>query len=259
MSLGKLFCLALVFFLPSGLLSAAQEKTKLAEGEYAITNGKPESIRKALDHWVLWKLMDGNLQVETHVDEPAGNLVQQFLYSPDLKPIGYSMSAFIAGENGEKDQMLSLSCQLLPKLIRCNEEMQGQEEDKDAFELSMKESEYAFLPGEFYALDFSWFFVSLIQNQRENIERTVYSLGETDAGRGKIELDETAKIQWIGANNVTVMGKSVLANKYQLMDFWVWTAPSNGMVIAVQPMDGKGRWELAKFKSYSSTFLPELQ
>src|SRR5215471_11794529 len=90
-----LSCFALIFFVAAGGL--AQEKTKLAEGEYAITNGKPGNIGKALDHWVLWKLKDNNLQVETHLDMPAGNAVQEFLFTPDLKPIGYSMYLFTKG------------------------------------------------------------------------------------------------------------------------------------------------------------------
>jgi hypothetical protein len=137
--------------------------------------------------------------------------------------------------------------------------MAGQEERKDTFELSIKEPEYAFLPGEFYLLDFSWFFVSLIQNQRENCERAVYSLAEDDSGKPKLEMDDIAKIHWLGPEIVTVMGKTVQANKYELLDFTVWTAPSNGMMLAIESTDGHGRWELTKFKSYSSAFLPELR
>jgi hypothetical protein len=262
MTLSKLAfsCMAFAFLVAAACPCLAQEKTKLAEGEYAITNGKPGNIGKALDHWVLWKLKDQNLQVESRLDMPAGKAVQEFLFTPDLKPIGYSVSLYTKGGPGEKDQRLFLSCQLLPKLIKCKEEMRGQEEDNDAFELSVKESPYAFLPGKFYALDFSWFFVELIQNQRGDIERPVYALAETDSGKGKIELDETEKIHWIGGETVTVMGKSVPANKYELKDtFRMWTVASNGMVLVVEPTDGEGRWELTKFKSYSSTFMPELQ
>jgi hypothetical protein len=128
-------------FLANGRPSLAQEKTKLAEGEYTITTGKPQSVGKALDHWTIWKVKDHNLQVQTRLEGPGGNARQEFLFTPDLKSLGYSVYLFEKGEAGEKDHRLSLSCQLLPERIKCKEEMRGQEELKDAFELSVNESQ----------------------------------------------------------------------------------------------------------------------
>lgn len=237
----------------------AQEKVKLAEGEYTVSkSGKPEMIGRTFDRWVLWRLKDKNVQAQIELEDVGGRLVQEFRFTPDFKPIGYALSASMKPDKkaGDEGNRFSLSCKLMPQFIQCGEELNGK---KDACELSVKESQYVFMPGEFYGIDLSWFFVSVIQNESRDIERASYVLGESGSGQPVIEPDEPLKIHFAGPDSVVIMGKTILANRYELEDFKVWVLPSNGMVLAVAGTDDSGRWELTKFKSYSPAFLPELQ
>jgi hypothetical protein len=253
--------LAFICLLAANIACYAQDKTKLAEGEYILTrsSGKPEIVGKRLDHWALWKLKDETLQVQTQLDAPRGHATQGFVFTRLLKPIGYRLRLFAKANKREGDEgaRLSLNCELLPHLIKCAVEFNGK---RTSLELPAANSDYAFLPGEFYGIDLSWLFASLIQNRREDAEIPVYSLGENHAGEPRIELDQQlSKIHLIGADTVSVMGKTIRANEYELLGKWlVWTAPSTGIVLVVEPADHTGRWELKNFKTYSPDFMPEL-
>src|SRR5215472_17531176 len=123
----KLFMLALV----TNSVCPAEEKVKLATGEYAVTRsaGKPEIVGTAIDHWTLWKLKDGNLLAEIRLAGPGGDAVQEFLFTPAFKPIGYGLSGSAKPRDGENTERHVLSCKLLPQLIRCKT-------DKDSVELA---------------------------------------------------------------------------------------------------------------------------
>jgi hypothetical protein len=229
-------------------------------------NEQREMVGKSLDHWILWKLEDHNLLVESRLDGPGGFAVQEFLFTADFKPIGYNVSAVTQqSKNESKEDKWFLSCKLLPQHIRCKSEFDGK---KEPSELAVKESTYAFMPEEFYGLDFTWFFVMLIQNQGRDVERPVYMFGENDSGQPIIEGGGLVRVRLLGPETLIMMAKIVKANKYEI-DFGdedsgleklrIWVLPSTGMVLAVGTADKSYRWELAKFKSYSSGFIPELQ
>src|SRR5260370_33676055 len=84
--------LALIFVsAATSVPCCAADKTKLAEGEYGVTQApKKETIGKVIDEWTLWRLPNGRLQVEVRPAQwvrplrEKGKMKQTFILTKKL-------------------------------------------------------------------------------------------------------------------------------------------------------------------------------
>src|SRR5260370_30607908 len=236
----------------------AATKTKLAEGEYGVTQApkKPGNVGKAIDEWTLWKLPNGLLRAEVkhHWAGPArhkGNIEQTFTLTEKMELAGYELHVSGGGENRK------LSCELKPNVISCTD-------GKTRGNLAVEKAPYSFAPGEFYGLDMPWYEASLIHSEiNAEFSTPVYVLADSDSGSDsgiQVAPDVATTVKFLNKERISILGKQIDANKYELPQIysWVWTAADSGMVLAVQRTDNGGRFELTKFKSNDPSFMPEL-
>jgi hypothetical protein len=234
-----------------------EQKDKIAEGEYGITSApkKPENIGKRLDQWTLWMLPSGMFEIEAKhywigpVRE-KGNIQQTFRFTRKMELAGYDLRV-----SGSKEQ-LHLSCDLKVESISCAE-------GTAHADLAVEKAPYSFVPGEFYGLDLPWYTVSLIHNETTaSFTTPAYTLENPDPGAQlRIAADVPAQIKYIGQEKITILGKDLKANKYEIPDLhsFVWTSPETGILLAVQgTQQGSSAYQLTKFKSYSAKFMPDL-
>jgi len=245
----------------------AAEKTKLAEGEYAVVKSPAEvAVGKTLDEWTLWRLPGGRLQVEARLPRWArgryrqvGTSIQQsFTFAKEMDLIGYNVHLVTS------DERMDLFCNLRPTTIRCRGPHIG------IAEIQVDKAPYSFWPAEFYGMDWAWFYASLIHGDiNPTFETPIYwlELPDPDTKMEIIPKDPKA-VKYVGKERLTIMGKQVVANRYELEDEQsvVWTAATGGMVLAVEfrnidiaslvTGDPIEKLELVKFKSYSPSFNP---
>jgi len=245
------------------------EKTKVAEGEYGVTESpSKQALGKTIDQWTLWRLPDGRLQVEVilpswalgRLQQAGRSLVQSFTFAKNMELIGYEVHAIA------KEGQINLSCELRPRLIRCRDPNAGRAEAR------VENVPYTFMPADFYALDWAWFYASVIHDEiRPTFQTPVYWLELPDEdSKMKIIPQGSQPVKFLGNERISILGKQVNSNKYQFGDqqLIIWTATNSSIVLAAQIAEPEaastmtggsvGKIELVKFMSYDKEFMPEL-
>src|SRR5713101_6732513 len=265
MNIMTLFCQRLVRITLLSLcvvvpcICLAEDKVKLAEGQYGITQApkKPANVGKTMDDWTLWELPGDLLQAEVKQhwvgqEREKGKIEQTFTFTKKMELVRYELNVSGAGEQRK------ISCSLKPKLISCFD-------GTNQSEIAVDKVPYSFVPAEFYGLDMPWYQTSLIHSETnaKAFETPVYALDDSDSNAKsalQVTTDVPASLKYLGEEKISVLGKEVNARKYEIPVFHslVWTAADNGILLAVQVTDNGARYELTKFKSYNPSFMSEL-
>jgi hypothetical protein len=199
------------------------DRTLIAEGDYTAT--KKDSSR-TLAHWKLWQLSNGEYDV---VESSAKNahLTQTFRFDAEFLPIGYSLDISPLSQaevNQRPDDAkihhpMNVSCEYKVQELKCATEYDGH---KSVASIAAKYP-YVFFPGEFSAMDFTWFLTGVVhlleqRNVQGNPVNTyVMEDSPTNFQLGEIVLkaDEPIKLCFTGEETSTVMDKVQKMRRYE--------------------------------------------
>lgn len=191
----------------------AQDRTLVAEGDYSAYREQGEKI---LAHWKLWQLRTGEYEAIESTTKSAV-ITQTFRFDAAFMPIGFALKVdALPGELEQHSKVMgdfhpmSISCEYKPQELTCGTEYDG----RNSTTSIPAKFPYVFLPGEFYALDFTWFLTAVIHLiEREDVkgnEVNGYTLEDNRTKGNQIDLkaDGPIRLTFTGNETAVVMGKT---------------------------------------------------
>jgi TonB family protein len=213
--------LLLSFTLVFCRFTPAQDRTLIAEGDYAAQRKEGEKI---LAHWKLWHLRNGEYEA---VESTTRNalITQTFRFDARFMPIGFALK-FDRLPKVELDRHpevaanfhpMSVSCDYKPDQLSCATEYDG----RNSVSSVVAKAPYVFIPGEFYALDFTWFLTGVVhlieRNEASENVVNVYVMADSETKHDEIDLkpDVPIRLTFTGTEKAAVMGKTQEVRKYE--------------------------------------------
>lgn len=195
-----------------------QERGKLvSQGEYSAVgskDGQPKSMK--MDEWRMYALEDGSYAVSMHVipRNQRRHVEERETMAKDLTPETFEsdlLDDFGAGHS------INIHCDFGSLAIVCRAAFGGV---SSSATLSEKKP-YVFIPTfEALSLDMSWFSQNIaVQVDRSIGKQTdVPAIGIEDRPDNAIglKLQETEKLEYLGRENIEVVGQTVSAHKFSL-------------------------------------------
>jgi hypothetical protein len=247
------------------------DRTLIAEGDYAAIK---KDSSTTLAHWKLWHLSDGEYDVvESSVANP--HLTQRFAFDARFLPTSYSVEISPLSK-AEVDQHpdaakfyhpMSLACEYKIQELECSVDYDGH---KSVASVSAKYP-YVFLPGEFYALDFTWFLTGIVRlleqgNGQGNLVN-VYLMEDspTNFKLGEIVLkaDQPISLFFRGEETSLVMDKIQKIRRYEGVGRSVLRVTSQGVVGLIGPKStptlGFGITNFVEHEPWTVPFRPTLK
>jgi hypothetical protein len=238
----------------------AADRTLAAEGDY-IQGG---AGNRALSHWKLWHLRKGGYEVVETMARP--HVVQVFTFDAEFLPSGFSLTIdpgfkLPAAQRPRFDDRTIISCQYHVHDLTCNSENNG----KKSLSSIPAEQPYVLAPGNFYALDYTWFLTGVLRliEHNDSADSTVNVFVIVEGG---IHRDLPIKLTYAGDVTVPVMGKEQSVTEYEgqvgkftLSEVWglpglsILQVNSQGLVVAVrEKLNPTVRFSISNYKEYAS-------
>jgi hypothetical protein len=201
--------------------TSAADRTLAAEGDYVAQS----DLHKPLAHWKVWHLRAGGYEVVETLAGPSRNIVQVFRFDSQFLPSGFSLTIDTRPTIPNTAQKppfeifpTIISCRYDVEDLSCESESNGK---KSHISIPAK-LPYVFVPGEFYALDQTWFATGIVrlteQNRSEDNTINVYTMLENKLHAGK-----PIQLTYAGKRTANVMGKPQPVTEYK-----VWTGSKPG-------------------------------
>jgi hypothetical protein len=239
--------------------------TKVAEGSfYYSSEAAGQFIGGWTDEWVLWRTAEGyELETNIHVQgRPEKSRVFELIrMTPEFRITYFRQSNPSWDE--QKDGFYE--CGVKPdgrtSRLECRSTMRGTEGTSVApigppfvFELTEKEP----------VVDWPWSYASLVgaaaRDTRKSTQVPIVYMNRADQRAGSpttTPVTGMKEIQFLGREQITIMGRSIPAYKYLVKDeMTVWVA-LNGMPLALHNPHHPRHWELKRYKQYEP-LIPEL-
>jgi hypothetical protein len=240
-------------------------RTKVAEGGfYYSSEAAGQFIGGWTDDWVLWRTAEGyELETNLHTQgRPEKSRVSELLrMSPDFR-ITYFRENNPSWDE-QKDGYYECGLKQSGKNARleCRNTMWGNE----AASVIPISPPYVFeLAEKAILIDWPWFYASLVstaaRDPRKPTQVPILFLSSADEKAGSREATPVTgrkEIQFLGREQITILGRSIPAYKYLVKDeMTVWVS-LNGMPLALQNPIHPRHWELKRYKQYEP-LIPEL-
>jgi hypothetical protein len=236
----------------------AADRTLAAEGDYVALQDR----NKPLAHWKLWHLQNGEYEVVETLAGPS-HIVQVFHFDAQFLPSGFSLTIDtfpIRSKRRKRTFMVHptiISCRYNIQDLSCESENNG---TKSATTIPAKRP-YVFVPGEFYALDRTWFMAGIFRltehNDAEAMGVNVYVMLDN-----KIRAGRPIQLTYSGKQTARLNGKVQPVREFEI---WTESEPgawvlressvlqvtSKGIVASIRgkPDPGLG-YEIANYKEY---------
>jgi hypothetical protein len=233
----------------------AQTSDKLAEGFYKVSE---DPMHKATGiHWEMTKGTDGGFVIErTRIGKSGpGNIVQQFGFTGDWKPISYSMR--VAPNGAVQTSAYSLVCQYRLAAVSCDAVIKGIETRSS---LTVTGPRVIIPPG--FVIDVFWMMATTC-SQAERTPGKVTNIAEVsmvddhNSSAMKLGILETLPVAYIGQEDLKTALGTTRAHKFRIQNMTVWTAES-GLLLAMTPegSDGGERIDLSVLNDTTNRLLP---
>lgn len=234
----------------------------IAEGTYESHPDDKSVPVKKVDHWILRRYADGSTEVEITMQlgghEESGSQkpspYKQFMrFTANKRWSQYRLE--MPGHDG--GEAINLSCDLGVEILSCEGKLGG----KPYHGKQAVTSPYGFMPGEFYGLDFPWFWMALANLMREDQTELSLPVMIMDDGDTpdtlKFEPDtENQVIESHGKETIEVLGHEVSARKLEMRGMGTLWLSSSGVLL--QARTEGGTMILVDFKQ-SGDLVPELK
>lgn len=200
-----------------------QEKNHLiSHGEYSmvgITDANGNKKDAKLDEWRMYANEDGSYSVEIAGAAQAPAMKENYVYSADLKPKSFSL-VLSSGNNPTSSDSITISCDFGPEKITCRTVANG----VTASAMLAEKMPYVFMPtAEAASLDLPWFFQTTASQagrtagQKSAIALITIEDGDT-ANSTILKVQENEQVEYLGRENIAVVGQTVLANKFRIRE-----------------------------------------
>jgi len=170
----------------------------------------------------------------------------------------FQMQRFELNISAEEKQFL-FACDFDPQEIRCAMDGRNKGEAVHSAGRASVRLPYTFLSTFFgisHLVDFAWFYSALVRDVvREPGRETEVTLFDFDDGDGQQEMKvfflETARVKYVGREEIPVAGKLVQGHKYEVLENMgesttVWTSDL-GLLLVSDDRQGM-RFELTEYK-----------
>jgi hypothetical protein len=242
------------------------QATKVAEGGfYYSSEAAGQFIGGWTDEWILWRTAEGyELETNIHVQgRPEKSRVLEILrMSPEFRITYFRENSPSWDEQKDGFYECGVKRNGRDSRLECRNTMWGNERTSGApigppfvFEVTQKEP----------VLDLPWSYASLVgaaaRDTRKPTQVPIVYMSHANQKAGSREatpVTGTKEIQFLGREQITIMGRSIPAYKYMVKDeMTVWVA-LNGMPLALEDPHQPRRWELKRYKQYEP-LIPELR
>jgi hypothetical protein len=225
-----LFSIAFLLSCPT----LAADRTLAAEGDY-VSQSNPN---KPLAHWKLWRLRNGEYEVQETLAGPT-YVMQVFHFDSQFLPNGFSLT--IDTERKRPKALRSKApWKSYPTIVSCRYTLQdltceGENNGKKSASSIVPQQPYVFVPGDFYALDQIWLMTGVVHlTEHNHSENTAVNVYTTYCAPDKPERDLKAVKPWTDARicsarpiQLTYAGKqtaSLLGKAQTVTEYEVWNA-----------------------------------
>jgi hypothetical protein len=240
-------------------------RTKAAEGGfYYSSEAAGQFIGSWTDEWTLWRTEEGfELETLVHIQgRPEKSTGMQILrMSPNFRITNFRLNSPSWDEQKDAYYECGLKGQGKDTRLECINTMRGNESTNQfpirapfLFELAEKQP----------ILDWPWSYASLVGAAARNagkpsqVSILYLSQGEEQAGSREATAAFGEKaIQFLGREEIKIMGRQVPAYKYQVGEEMVVWVAMNGMPLALTNPHHPRHWEIKRYKQYEN-LIPEL-
>jgi len=272
------FLVSIAFLLSRPTFAA--DRMLVAEGDY-VSHSSPSS---PLAHWKLWRLRNGEYEVEEALNGPT-YVMQVFRFNSQFLPKGFSLTIdtgrklpkTLRSKAPWRSYPTIVSCQYMLQELACEYANNG----KKSASSIVPQQPYVFVPGDFYALDQLWLMTGVVHlTERNHSENAVVNVYTTYCAPHEPERDLKAMEAWpdtrvcsgrpiqltySGKPTVRLLGKTQTVTEYEvwhagsepgawvLNELSVLQVTSQGLVASIR---GKSNPELgyaiSNYKEYGS-------
>lgn len=211
-------CLLAGFALLAVMVADAQGKL-ISRGEYSAIgkkDGKLTSVK--MDEWRMYALEDGSysLSTATILRDKRRHLAEREILTKDLHPETFEV-AISDDRDASHARDMKIHCDFGPSAIVCQSTFEGVRSSATFAE----KKPYVFIPTfEGPSSDMCWFFQSIGVQADRSVGRQTYipTIGIKDGPQNTIglQLKETEHLEYLGRENIEILGETISAHKFSL-------------------------------------------